>query len=34
MKLKTIDYFKENKIEFYLCIICGEMNVILTHKNI
>ena len=25
MKLKTIDYLKENKIEFYLCKICGEI---------
>ena len=25
MKLKTIDYLKENKIEFYLCRICGEI---------
>ena len=24
-KLKTIDYLKENKIEFYLCKICGEI---------
>ena len=25
MKLKTIDYLKENKIEFYSCKICGEI---------
>ena len=25
MKLKTIDYVKENKMEFYLCRICGEI---------
>ena len=25
MKLKTIDYLKENKMEFYLCRICGEI---------
>ena len=25
MKLKTIDYLKQNKIEFYLCKICGEI---------
>ena len=25
MKLKTIDYLKENKIEFYLCRICSEI---------
>ena len=25
MKLKTIDYLKENKREFYLCRICGEI---------
>ena len=25
MKLKTIDYLKENKIEFYLCQICQEI---------
>ena len=25
MKLKTIDYLKENSIEFYLCKICGEI---------
>ena len=25
MKLKTIDYLKENKIEFYLCRICGQI---------
>ena len=25
MKLKTIDYLKENKIEFYLCRICQEI---------
>ena len=25
MKLKTIDYLKENKIEFYLCRIYGEI---------
>ena len=25
MKLKTIDYLKENNIEFYLCKICGEI---------
>ena len=25
MKLKTIDYLKENKMEFYLCKICGEI---------
>ena len=25
MKLKTIDYLKENKMEFYLCSICGEI---------
>ena len=25
MKLKTIDYLKENKIRFYLCKICGEI---------
>ena len=24
MKLKTIDYLKENKMEFYICRICGE----------
>ena len=25
MKLKTIDYLKENKMKFYLCRICGEI---------
>ena len=25
MKLKTIDYFKENKMEFYLCRICRQI---------
>ena len=25
MKLKTIDYLKENKMEFYLCRICGQI---------
>ena len=25
MKLKTIDYLKENNIEFYVCKICGEI---------
>ena len=25
MKLRTIDYLKENKIEFYSCQICGEI---------
>ena len=25
MKLKTIDYLKENKMEFYLCRICQEI---------
>ena len=25
MKLKTIDYLKENKIKFYLCRICNEI---------
>ena len=25
MKLKTIDYLKESKMEFYLCRICGEI---------
>ena len=25
MKLKTIDNLKENKIEFYLCKICGQI---------
>ena len=25
MKLKTIDYLKENKMEFYLYRICGEI---------
>ena len=25
MKLKTIEYLKENNIEFYLCKICGEI---------
>ena len=25
MKLKTIDYLKENKMEFYLCRICREI---------
>ena len=25
MKLKTIEYLKENKIEFYLCKICGQI---------
>ena len=25
MKLKTIDYLKENNMEFYLCKICGEI---------
>ena len=25
MKLKTIEYLKENKIEFYLCKICSEI---------
>ena len=25
MELKTIEYLKENKIEFYLCKICGQM---------
>ena len=25
MKLKTIDYLKENKIEFYLCKICSKI---------
>ena len=25
MKLKTIDYLKENKMEFYLCRLCGEI---------
>ena len=25
MKLKTMDYLKENKIEFYLCRICPEI---------
>ena len=25
MKLKTIDYLKETKQEFYLCRICGEI---------
>ena len=25
MKLKTIDYLKENKIEFYLCRICSQI---------
>ena len=25
MKLKTTDYLKENKIEFYLCRICSEI---------
>ena len=25
MKLKTIDYVKQNKIDFYLCKICGEI---------
>ena len=29
MKLKIIDYLKENKIEFYLCKICGEI----VHKS-
>ena len=29
LKLKTIDYLKENQIEFYLCKICGEIG----HKN-
>ena len=30
MKLKTIDYLKENKIDFYLCKKCGEI-VDITH---
>ena len=30
MKLKTIDYLKENKIDFFLCKICGE-TVDITH---
>ena len=25
MKLKTIDYLKENSMEFYLCRICGKI---------
>ena len=25
MKLKTIDYLRKNKIEFYLCKICGQI---------
>ena len=25
MKLRNIDYLKENKMEFYLCRICGEI---------
>ena len=25
MKLKTIDYLKENKMEFYLCRICQDI---------
>ena len=25
MKLKTIDYLKESKMEFYLCRICGQI---------
>ena len=25
MKLKTIDYLKENEIEFYLCRICSQI---------
>ena len=25
MKMKTIDYLKENNMEFYLCRICGEI---------
>ena len=25
MKLKSIDYLKENKIEFHLCKICGKI---------
>ena len=25
MELKTIEYLKENKIEFYLCKICGQI---------
>ena len=25
MKLKTIEYLKENKMKFYLCRICGEI---------
>ena len=25
MKLKTIDYLKENKMEFYLCRICSQI---------
>ena len=25
MKLKTIDYLKENKMEFYLCCICSQI---------
>ena len=25
MKLKTIDYLKENKMEYYLCRICGQI---------
>ena len=25
MNLKTIDYLKENKIEFYLCTICSQI---------
>ena len=29
MKLKTIDYLKENKMKFYLCRICGEI----VHKS-
>ena len=30
MKIKTKNYLKENKMEFYLCKICGEI-VSLTH---
>ena len=36
MKLKTIDYLKETKQEFFLCRICGEIvnkDLILIVKN-
>ena len=32
MKLKTIDYLKENKMEFYLCRICQDI-VLRSHFN-